>query len=91
MMTPILLAALLGHALADSPPTQAPPPRSLVVSVYDGDTLTLETGDKVRLRWVNTPELKPPQDYGIEAREAAKRLVLGVEVQLIYGPTQRDG
>ena len=72
-------------ALASDPDT------ARVVSVYDGDTLTLNTGDKVRLRWVNTPELRPMEPYGIEAREAAIDLVLGKEVELIYGPTKRDG
>ncbi|MFT4978506.1 MAG: endonuclease YncB(thermonuclease family) [Myxococcota bacterium] len=59
--------------------------------MYDGDTLTLSTGDKVRLRGVNTPELRPSEDYGIEAREAAKLLVLQREVLLGYGSVTRDG
>jgi len=63
----------------------------MVVKVYDGDTLTLATGDRVRLRWVNTPELKPEQAYGIDAREAASALVMGQEVTLIYGSVMRDG
>jgi endonuclease YncB( thermonuclease family) len=71
----------------------APPPASaVVVSVYDGDTFTLSGGDKVRLRWVNTPELKrPAETYGPEARDATKALVEGKTVKLLYGPTQRDG
>ena len=35
-----------------------------VVSVYDGDTYTLADGNKIRLRGVNTPELKPAEDFG---------------------------
>ena len=34
------------------------------VSVYDGDTYTLADGNKIRLRGVNTPELKPAEDFG---------------------------
>jgi len=78
-------------ALAEEP--AAPPPTSArVVSVYDGDTFTLETGDRVRLRWVNTPELKPQLEaYGIEARDAARNLILNQEVTLEYGQSIRDG
>ena len=85
-MTALALFTVLGAALA------APAPeRAYVVDVYDGDTLTLNTGDKVRLRGVNTPELRPAEDYGVEAREAAKDLVLQREVILTYGSIQRDG
>ncbi|RME29099.1 MAG: hypothetical protein D6798_00950, partial [Deltaproteobacteria bacterium] len=70
----------------------APVPQSgTVVSVYDGDTLTLDTGDRVRLKWVNTPELKPAEDYGVEAREATRALCLGQEATLTYGEVKRDG
>ncbi len=80
----------------DPPPPKAqtgpPPPSSATVtSVYDGDTLTLSTGDRVRLKWVNTPELKPPEAYGVEAREAAKAFVSGKTITLLYGETVRDG
>lgn len=67
------------------------PAHAKVVSVYDGDTFTLDTGDRVRLRWVNTPEVKPAEPYAVEAREAAKALVLNRDVELIYGATPRDG
>lgn len=88
MLAALLLSSLL--ALAGDP--DAPAPASATVTyIYDGDTLTLETGDKVRLRWVNTPELRPAEDYGVEAREAAKRLVLNQRVDLLYGATRRDG
>lgn len=77
----------------DKPVVQQPPgpATAVVVSVYDGDTFTLSTGDKVRLRWVNTPELKPPEAYGIEARDATSAFLNGKTVTLTYGPTVRDG
>jgi len=71
--------------------TATPPSSGRVVKVYDGDTLTLENGEKIRLRWVNTPELQPKEDYGLEAREAAKALTLGKIVKLAYGSVKRDG
>jgi len=64
---------------------------AVVSDVYDGDTVTLSTGDKVRLRWVNAPELQPAEAYGIEAREAARSLVLNQSVDLVLGPSARDG
>ncbi len=62
-----------------------------VVKVYDGDTLTLESGDKIRLRWVNTPELKPAEPFGQEARQLAADLVLDRPVTLAPAPDGRDG
>lgn len=83
-------AAAAEDAAGDA--AEAPAPAtSLVVSVYDGDTLTLTTGDKVRLRWANTPELRPAEDYGIEAREAARTLCMDKVAVLTYGTVKRDG
>lgn len=86
--TVLWMMSLETAALAATPPA---PLEAIVVSVYDGDTVTLDTGDKVRLRWVNTPELKPAEAYGIEARDAARELLLNKKVTLIYGQVQRDG
>lgn len=89
----LLFLSLLATA-AGPPPGgwPLPPAQSAVASVYDGDTVTLTTGDKIRLRWVNTPELKPPEAYGIEAREAAERFLSGKEATLVLGgENPRDG
>lgn len=80
-----------GPAPASATPQTPGPATASVVSVYDGDTFTLSTGDRVRLKWVNTPELKPAEDYGVEAREATKAFVSGKTVELRYGATVRDG
>ena len=61
-----------------------------VVSVYDGDTYTLADGNKIRLRGVNTPELKPAEDFGVEARDAVRDLILGKEVKISYGTVKVD-
>lgn len=68
-----------------------PPSTGVVVAVYDGDTYTLASGDKVRLRGANTPELKPPEEYGLEARDAVADLLLNQQVTLVYGESSRDG
>ena len=93
LVATLVLAALSltpAHARPPVPNTPAPV-TSTVSNVYDGDTFTLATGDRVRLRLVNTPELKPAEAYGIEAREATKAFLSGKPVQLAYGATQRDG
>lgn len=83
----------LALALAAAPPPGTPiPSRAVVQSVYDGDTFTLATGDKIRLKWANTPELKPHEPYSDEARALTERLVLGREVELIVDQAApRDG
>jgi endonuclease YncB( thermonuclease family) len=88
----VIIALIFGTtALAAPASSDAPAPTTgRIVSAYDGDTMTLESGERIRLRWVNTPELRPKEDYGIEAREAAKALVTGKTAKLIFGPVKRD-
>jgi endonuclease YncB( thermonuclease family) len=62
--------------------------------VIDGDTLTLENGEDVRLIGVDTPETKHPKKpverFGKEAAAFTKRLVEGQEVQLEYNQQRKD-
>jgi len=83
MFAPILALFMLFAAAPPQGGWPVPPKTSTVKSVYDGDTVTLATGDKIRLRWVNTPELRPLEAYGLEAREATERFVRNVKVRLI--------
>ena len=46
-----------------------------ITKVYDGDTITLSTGEKVRLLQIDTPELSQPECYGQEARSALVSLL----------------
>jgi endonuclease YncB( thermonuclease family) len=86
----MIFALLVSFALAAAP-TGPPPTEARVLSVYDGDTFTLETGDKIRLKWVNTPELRPKEAYGEEAKELTQRLIQDERVKLIMdGPNPRD-
>lgn len=83
---------LFGPAFAEPPALPPIPDRAKVIKVYDGDTVTLENGDKVRLRWVNTPEKRPPEPFWEEAQRLAERLVLGRTVRLaVTGEDARDG
>jgi len=52
-------------SLVGVPPASAGTP---TLRVIDGDTITLSSGEKVRLLQIDTPELNPAECYGKEAR-----------------------
>lgn len=88
-MLTLLLALFVANAQEQPLPI---PAEARVVKVYDGDTVTLENGDKVRLRWVNTPEKRPPEPFWEEAKHVAERVVLNRTVKLlVVGEDSRDG
>jgi len=59
--------------------------------VIDGDTITIEGGYRVRYIGVDTPEIHPDLEaFGIEAREANRKLVAGKEVRLERDVSQTD-
>jgi micrococcal nuclease len=61
-----------------------------VNKVIDGDTIVLESGNRVRLLGVNTPEvnhpIKPAEPFGKEAAEFTRRLAEGKLVRLEFDP-----
>jgi len=93
------LALALSLAACDPP---APPPlltpsalpagaqRHRCTSVYDGDTLTLEGGQKVRLLAVDTPELKEHEPFAPEARDFTRRACQGKDVWLEFDTERED-
>jgi endonuclease YncB( thermonuclease family) len=54
--------------------------------VYDGDTLTLRSGEEVRLVQIDTPELSPAECYGIQARDLLRKMVGTSTIQLRKEP-----
>jgi endonuclease YncB( thermonuclease family) len=63
-----------------------------VVSIADGDTLTLlidNTQYRIRLAEIDTPERKQP--YGTKAKQALSTLVFGKEVKVDVQTTDRYG
>lgn len=100
-LSSISLAVLLSSPLMAEPETESPstptaapetiscPGESTAVKVYDGDTLTLSSGQRIRLAGVNTPELKPVEPFGIEARDAAFAFVAGKKFTVVCGDTPR--
>ncbi|MBX2800805.1 MAG: thermonuclease family protein [Myxococcales bacterium] len=90
MILPITLWGLAALAEPASPTPDAPTTHD-VRSVYDGDTVTLSNGDKVRLLGANTPEMRPLEPYAQEAQQFAERFVMGQPVTLIPDDDDRDG
>lgn len=64
----------------------------LVTRVIDGDTIEIETGERIRLIGIDTPENVDPrksvQFFGKEASEKAKEMLEGKTVRLESDPTQ---
>jgi endonuclease YncB( thermonuclease family) len=52
--------------------------------VYDGDTLTLDDGSRVRLIGIDTPELKEKQPFAVEAKEYTKKYCHGRDIWLTF-------
>lgn len=83
MSLPLLLFASV--AFAQSP--AFPPDAVRVEKVYDGDTLTLATGQRVRVAHINTPELRPRQPFADEAKALATDWALDRDVVLTPAAT----
>jgi len=66
----------------------APGPKAVVAEVRSGDAVVLKGGQVVRLSGVEAPKGSDP--FAAQAREALARLVLGKEVQLMYGGARQD-
>jgi len=66
------------------------PTRATVAGVVDGDTIDLDTGDRIRYLMVDTQELSSSDCFSGEARQFNSDLVLGREVTLRYDVVCRD-
>ena len=84
-----LVVALAGAgacASDDGPASACGPSTALVTNVVDGDTIDLDTGDRVRYLLVDTPEsVNGATDcFGQDAKTFNHDLVLGQTVSLRY-------
>ncbi len=65
-----------------------------VVKVYDGDTIELKDGTKVRLIGVDAPEVESPYTHaepgGDQSRDSVKAMLLGQRVRVVQGPQPFD-
>ena len=67
------------------------PETATVTQVIDGDTITIDTGHRVRYIGIDTPEVYPVQEaYGMEAWQANRNLVEGKEVRLERDVSETD-
>lgn len=86
-----ILGACFGGAVGSSSESNE---GVVVQRVIDGDTLLLETGERIRLIGVDTPETKHPkkpvQFFGREASAFTKKMVEGRRVWLSFDVERRD-
>jgi micrococcal nuclease len=65
-----------------------------VRAVFDGDTVLLETGEKVRYLGIDAPEIghngEPSDCFGEKAGEANSKMVLGRKIELRYDGRTQD-
>lgn len=93
----ILLLMALYSILINEPQMKEPAPRPVQTKKYgpytiscviDGDTVVLNTGDKVRMKGIDAPELHhpviPAQRFGEEARDFLRNLAEGKQCYLEY-------
>lgn len=79
------LAAGLGLGLACGDGYECGPSEGVVARVLDGDTIELETGERVRYLLVDTPEVSGTAEcYGPEASDFNRTAVEGQTVTLEY-------
>lgn len=75
-------------SVTSPPPTQVS--LTKVIKVIDGDTIEVESGDKVRYIGINTPEMESSECYAQEATNEDKLLVLGKTVRLEKDVSETD-
>lgn len=87
-----------GDTKQSKPPSPSSPSKPLssfiVIHVVDGDTIQIDTGQKVRYIGMNTPETvdprRPVQCFGKEASVYNKNLVLNKKVKLVKDISEKD-
>jgi micrococcal nuclease len=78
-------AASLGCAAPADEPERCGPSEAVVERVIDGDTVVLESGERVRYLLIDTPEDTSTKEcWGAEATQANRDLVEGRLVRLHY-------
>src|SRR5215211_3605777 len=83
LMTAAAIATLALGAVNLQAGTASSPGAGVVAAVYDGDTLTLRDGRRIRLVQIDTPELGSGECYSRAARTALLNLApLGSRIEL---------
>ena len=87
--------ALVENTCASLPSATDYDASATVSHVYDGDTLKLSNGDKIRLIGINTPELgrkdKAVEPFAVAAKNTLKALLKSNQsINLLYGKEKKD-
>ena len=84
----VALAAVLACGCNAAPGPQ----EAVVAEVIDGDTVELDTGERVRYLLIDTPEITGGKSdcWGAEARDFNRDLVLGKTIRLEYDEVLMD-
>jgi len=84
-LTVLAASLLLGGCFPESEGSGCGPSRAVVERVIDGDTVELDSGERVRYLLVDTPESTTQVEcFGAEAAAFNRALVEGREVRLTY-------
>jgi micrococcal nuclease len=75
-----------------TPASLCGPTTAVVSHVIDGDTVVLDTGERIRYLLVDTPEITNGKNdcYGAEARDFNNTLVTGRTVTIVYDGECQD-
>ncbi len=83
--SPAALLALLVAGCEGAEPSRCGPSEGTVAKVVDGDTIDLESGERVRYLMIDAPESTVETEcWGPEAKQANADLVEGQRVSLSY-------
>jgi micrococcal nuclease len=87
----VLLGLLPGCEGGSDDQTACGPSEAVVMQVVDGDTIDIDSGDRVRYLMIDTPESTTEQEcWGSEAKQANRDLVEGKTVRLRYDVECQD-
>jgi micrococcal nuclease len=85
-----IVLLIIGYFTRETVKQQAPPAGGplaagtyTIARVYDGDSLALENGTKVRLVGIDAPDSKYYMHYADQARTRAKKLLEGTVIRLV--------
>lgn len=81
----VIISLLLAACSGGEPGSDCGPSTAVVERIVDGDTIVLDSGERVRYLLIDTPEnTSEVECYGPEATEFNRMLVEGQEIELTY-------
>lgn len=90
MILAIATGAWSGAGCVSENASRCGPTSGVVANIVDGDTIDLESGERVRYLMIDTPELSSQDCYAEEATELNRQLVLDREIRLAYDVECQD-